>query len=346
MNCGPPRRDSLVYMYQHVENPSPQSPTTVSWLHAVPFPLRKTLPPMRSWFSIRIARWCAVLLTLVMAAVVLWAPTIAAAPKPAPTADTVETNQSWYMVIDRAGILNDGQARSAINDAYRLNLNGIPTQVVTEPVALNQAQADARADELRIIEGIESAPWADDGLVVYVSVDPYDQENVVMSISTGVRTLPRNGLKHETLDGIRDRIVTDQLAQGHPARAIVYSLREMIYLEQYVPPPPSVVTGWRVGLNPMIDVLAPALSMVGIAWLIRGRNHRAAAVGFGTVAVVVLGLAVATRSSPGVLSAAFLGGIVVWGIIRVDRSRERTIVATPRPPGRRVPARLRQVSRP
>jgi len=331
-------------MYQHVDNPSPQAPATGMWLQAVPFPLRKTLPPMRSWFRIRIVRWRAVLPALVMAVGVLWAPTIAAAPMPPSAPDSVEMNQSWYMVIDRAGILDEGQEQSTINDAYRLNLYGIPTQIVTEPVALNQAQADARADELRVMEGIESAPWADDGLLVYVSVDSYDQGNVVMSISTGVRTLPRNGLDAESLDGIRDRIVTGQLAQGHPARAIVYSLREMIYLEQYVPPLPPVITGWRVGLNSMIDVLAPALSVAGTAWLIRGRNHRVTVIGSGTLSVVLIVLAVATRSSPGVLSAGVLGGAVAWEAIRLDRSRERTIVATPRPPGRRVPSRLRQVS--
>ena len=331
-------------MYQHVYSHSPQLPATGFWLHAVLSPLGKTLPPMRSWFSIRIAQWCTVLPALVMAAGVLWTPAIAAAPMPASATDGLEMNQSWYMVIDRAGILDEGQEQSAINDAYRLNLYGIPTQVVTEPVALNQDQADTRADELRVMEGIESAPWADDGLLVYVSVDPYDQGNVVMSISTGVQTLPRNGLDAETLDGIRDRIVTEQLAQDHPARAIVYSLREMIYLEQYVPPLPPVITGWRVGLNSMIDVLAPALSVAGIAWLIRGRNHRVAVIGSGTLSVVLIVLAVAARSSPGVLSAGVLGGIAVWGAIRLDRSRERTIVATPRPPGRRVPSRLRQVS--
>lgn len=299
---------------------------------------------MRSWFSIRIARWCTVLPALVVAAGILWAPAIAAAPRSGSASNAVEMNQSWYMVIDRAGILDEGQERSTINDAYRLNLYGIPTQVVTEPVALNQAQADARADELRVMEGIESAPWADDGLVVYVSVDPYDQSNTVMSISIGVRTLPRNGLDAETLDGIRDQIVTGQLTQGHPARAIVYSLRKMIYLEQYVPPPPPVITGWRVGMNPMTDVLAPALSVAGIAWLILGRNHRVAVIGSGALSVVLIVLAIATRSSPGVLSAGVLGGIAVWGTIRLDRSRERTIVATPRPPRSRLPSRLRQVS--
>jgi len=289
---------------------------------------------------------------LMLAHFVAIGPVIGAAPDIAPSGNSVQMGQDWYMVIDRAGILDEVQERSAINDAYRLNLYGIPTQVVTEPVALNQGQADARANELRITNGIESSFGANDGLLVYASVDPYDQTNIVMSISGGGRTLPRNGLNTDALNDIRDQIVTDQLAQGHPARAIVYSLREIIYLEQYVPPPAPVLHGWKADVNRAIDVLAPLVSLAGTGWLIRRRSrsegNQAAStrdiLTFGVAALVLVVLAVQTRSAPAVFAAAWLGTVAAWQATLLDRGRDcdRTVVTTPRPPGSRLTAMSRK----
>ncbi len=268
------------------------------------------------------------------------------------------TEQSWYMVVDRAGILDEGQERSAINDAYRLNLYGISTQVITEPVALNQAQAIVRADELRTTNNIESRPGANDGLVVYASVDPYDQSNIVMAISTGAFTLPRNGLDLASLDRIRDQIMTYQLAQGHPARAIVYSLREMIYLEQYVPPPAPEVAGWRSGVNGMVDILGPITGVAAMVWLIHSRRRPVGAssppgvtlMAASVLAVVIVVMAVVTRSPLGVVAGALPGGMAVWIASRLDRDtvrgRMRDIDVMPRPPGSRKPAGGMRVSGP
>lgn len=272
----------------------------------------------------------------------------------ATASEPTPVDPDWSLVIDRAGILDEGQERSAVNDVYRLNLYGIPTQVITEPVGLNRAQAEARADELRISEGIESSQGANDGLLFYVSTDLYDQTNFVISISSGAGALPRNGLDDEALDGIREGIVADQLAFGHPARAIVYSLREMIYLEQYVPPPPPALSGWRTGAKPFVDILAPVFAATGTIWLLRGRKNRTTArrtrsaraamwpvCGALTAGLIVI--AVATRSQPAVLAAIILGGLLTWHAVTRERelslAAPRSIRFSPRRPGSRRPAR-------
>lgn len=305
---------------------------------------------MKPWSVIAIGRLRA-MLPLLLVAVASAASTAGASPMPAPSADGVQRNQDWYMVVDAAGILDDRQEQSAIFDAYRLNLIGIPTQVVTEPVGLNQNQADARADELRIGQEIASVPGADDGILIYASVDSNDSTNVVMSISAGTRTLPRNGLNADTLDDIRRRIMSAQLADGHPARAIVYSLREMIYLEQYVPPPAPVVTGWRAEIRPRVDILSPLAGVAGIAWLVvegkrqprAGRLALVAPLACGLGAMLLVALAVTCRSSPGVFSAIALAGVATWRSVLLDRELAagfaRTLVVTPRPPRSRATAR-------
>lgn len=300
---------------------------------------------MKSWFIIRIARCRPVLAAVAVAAAVVCAvPLALASPLPPGSDDPGQVSQTWYMVLDRADLLDEGQERSAINDAYRLNLYGIPTQVVTEALGLDQAQADARARELRITHGIESSPNADDGILLYASVDRFDQSQTVMSISIGLRTLPRNGLNGSAMADIRQSVMVHQIAEGHPARAIVYSLREMIYLEQYVPPPAPVVSGWRATMQPVVDILAPVLAVTVIAVSIRASapgDRASSNLPVSSIALILVStglvlLAIATRSSIGVVCAHLAGAFTIWQAIRLDRhlepARMRTVAATPRPP--------------
>jgi len=289
---------------------------------------------MKPWFIPRIAHWRALLPVLAVAALVSLAPQYTDARQGIP---------EWYLVLDHAQALDDGQERSAINDAYRLNLYGIPAQVVTEGIGLDQSQSNARADELRVTNGIESSPGADDGLLIYASIDRYDRSQTFVSISVGTQTLPRNGLNQTTLNEVRRDIVAYQLEEGRPARAIVYSLREMIYLEQYVPSPAPETSGWRATMHPVINVAGPVVGLAGIAWLSRERRGdripaspvTQTTLAWTVVAVALAILAVETRSTIGVLSAIVIGTSVLANAVRLDRrtppANGRMVTATPRP---------------
>ncbi len=247
------------------------------------------------------------------------------------------------MVNDNANVMDENQERSAINDAYRLNLNGIPTQVVTENAALSQGQADFRATELRISHAIESSRGADDGLLVYLARDPTDDRSMVMSTSVGANTLPVNGLTADTLQRVHDEVMVPQLVEGKPARAIVYSLREMIYLEQYTPPATVDVRGWKAATKSAIAILGPLAAVAGSAWIVRNQLRRTsndsksfgAVFVCGSVALVIGLLAATSHSTVGVLSAIALGVVVVWQAIILDRASghtaKRVIKVTPRP---------------
>jgi hypothetical protein len=261
------------------------------------------------------------------------------APSPHNQSGHGSVGQNWYMVNDNANVMDEDQETSAINDAYRLNLNGIPTQVVTENAALTQSQADFRATELRISHSIESAKGADDGLLVYLARQPYDSLSMVMSISVGANTLPVNGLDAVTLQHVHDEVMIPQLMDGTPARAIVYGLREMIYLEQYVPPASEGVNGWKASTRSALAFLGPLAAVAGIAWTVRRTLTDAKPLGVliicGSVALLIGLLAATTHSTAGVLSAIALGAAVVWQAIVIDRasrhSTYRVIKVTPRP---------------
>jgi len=264
--------------------------------------------------------------------------------------DDVSFEPNWYMLVDRAGLLDEGQGQSAANDAWRFNMIGVPTQVVTENAGLSQAQANARANELRLANEIESAAGADDGLLVYAAVDPQDRANIVIAISAGANTLPRNGLTITSIADVQRIIVMPQLESGHPARAIVYSLRQMIYLEQYVPPAVEPLAGWRHGMQRVLAFLGPVLAMFAMAWILaipwRGQpdTRLRQLIAAGAIAVVLAAAALLARSAPTAIATVALALVVTWGFVRHDGQgvpdRRRTIVATPRPP-RPVPRPIR-----
>jgi hypothetical protein len=258
------------------------------------------------------------------------------------------SGQDWYMVTDRAGVLDQERERLAINDAYRLYLHGIPTQVVTEYAVFSQNQADARARELRITNRIESSRGANDGLLLYAAVNPRNRASIVTSISVGGTTLPINGLTPGSLEDVHNNVIAPQLGAGRPAQAIIYGLRKIIYLEQYAPPAVTPVTGWHAGVRRALDILGPIIALMGSVWVIRQRAvgslaARSVLVSLAAGGSIVIGvaiLAIPSQSTIGVYSALVLGVVLVWRAIEIDTLDSSPAIlrmtVTPRVPGSRA----------
>ncbi len=278
---------------------------------------------------------------------VLIAVCVGTPPTPA-TGQDVPFTPSWYMVVDRANLLDEGQERSAIDNAWRLNMIGTPTQVVTELAQSTPELAGQRASELRLANAIETSPGADDGILVYAAVNPADRSIVEVAISTGVNAVPRGGLTAESVVGIRTGIVAPQLLAEHPARAVVYSLREMHYLQIFAPPPVEPLEGWRSTLHSIVPFAGPVVSAMTAAWLFvqtRGMtNLRTAIVPLALASIVALILAITSliaRAPLGILSALLLAAGVIGFAIWLDQPRSsaggRVLTVTPRPPGQMRP---------
>jgi hypothetical protein len=272
----------------------------------------------------------------------------AALPKP-------RTEPAWYMVIDRAGILDDEQERSAINDAWRLTTMGIPTQVVTEFAGLNQEQAHRRAEELRIGHHIESAPGADDGILVYAAVNAQVRSSITIAVSYGRNVVPRNGLTDKSISETFEQVMLSQLKNGRPARAIVYGMRELIYLGQFEPSAIAPLTGWRSTLSDAMWLIAPVAAVVGtgsVLYAMSTTRKRTAWLALGAASLALAGTAVISvlgRSTLGIGVVIGVSALILWQVIALDRAAKpaprRTLVVTPRRP-RRLAALHRGASRP
>jgi hypothetical protein len=247
------------------------------------------------------------------------------------------------MVIDRAGILDDRQETSAINDAWRLNQIGIPAQVVTELAGLDQDQASRRATELRLSHRIESRNGADDGLLIYAAVNANNRTSITMAISYGTNAVPNNGLTAATTQRTVESVMEPQLLEQRPARAIVYSLREIMYLQQYMPPAMSPLTGSRQMLHRALPFAAPIMAMTAVALvaIASGTTRRSRMWTWLAAGAALTGLlavaGVAGRSTLAIGLTVALIALLAWRVITLDVpsasvSPRRTLRASPRPP--------------
>lgn len=230
--------------------------------------------------------------------------------------DKTDFQPTWYMVVDWANLLDEGQEQSAINDAWRLNMLGVPTQVVTEFAQSTPELAKQRADQLRTDHGIESQPGADDGIVIYAAVTPNNRTQVTVAISAGPNALPHGGFTNADLEQIASEIVLPQLAAGHPPRAIVYSLREMIYRDIFTAPPSAPLAGGRETLNSVLPWAAPIVAIATTVVAVRGvgqvKSFTQAALRVAAPLAMALILGVlAVAGESGVAAFAAIGLVVV-----------------------------------
>lgn len=257
----------------------------------------------------------------------------------------LEFEPTWYMVVDRANLLDEGQELSAINDTWRLNLLGIPAQVVTELAETTPELASQRAEALRVENGIETAPGAGDGILIYAAVNPANRSLVTVAIAAGPNALPTGGLTQGNMSDIESTIVVPQLVAGHPARAIVYAVREMIYQQVFTPPPSAPQSGLRATVNDIMPWLAPVVAIpIAVLTLRNAKRTRGLPETLRRVAPpLVAGLmlaviAIILRSAPGIFWAIGLVLVSVAVLILADgsiqQSGRRRLNATPRPPGR------------
>ncbi|HYJ12448.1 MAG TPA: TPM domain-containing protein [Thermomicrobiales bacterium] len=252
---------------------------------------------------------------------------------------------TWYMVVDWANLLDERQETSAINDTWRLNLLGVPTQVVTELIESTPELARQRAEALRVEHGIESAPSADDGMLIYAAVNPSNRSLVTVAVAAGPNGLPTGGLTTGDLSDIQSNIVVPQLTAGHPARAIVYSVREMTYQQIFTPPPTFRQGGLRASLNDIMPWLAPLIAIpLAIVALRNVQDLRGFPIALKRAALPLVGalvltvVAIEVQSTPGIFWAIGLILVSVAVLILADRkpqpSGRRVLITTPRPPGR------------
>ena len=266
-------------------------------------------------------------------------------------------------VYDTSSLISSMDEKTLEGDARVLASYGVPVLVYVRRSTDTVAASQIFADNLRSQRRVESAPGADDGLVMLLTVDMRSSHSGNVVFSTGEQTLPVHGLDQESVDQIYREDIVPNLRQGKIFDALNISLRHMTYNAQFVPGDVPATSVRQDAVASLLSVIAPLGTMllgvsIGIQWLIptlrfqrAGLNRRhvnkaliAGGLGF---AIVLAMLAVYARSTTGagcavlpfaILAANGLLGRTRMNGIRDEKRRTRVLRVHPRLTFRRHPA--------
>jgi uncharacterized membrane protein YgcG len=231
-------------------------------------------------------------------------------------------------LYDVANVLDNAQEAQIESEATRLARHGMPSLIIVQAGAIPVADAEAFAADTRRAWAVESAPGADDGLVVVVTVDPDAENGASAVLSWGDNALPHFGVNRETAGEIQRAWLDPYLASAQYFEGIDYSLRRIIYHTIYDPAPQAALSGARATLDTVVTWVAPVIAVGGIALAAMAwrpsdgarRDVLDAIVRWATpaAAAIIAVLAVWTRSGLGAMAALLLLAIAVTAWVRRD----------------------------
>lgn len=241
--------------------------------------------------------------------------------------------RSLHRLEDPQRILRLDQRADLAEDAQRLTKHGLPTIIVIRESTEAHHQSQALADHLRSDRGVESSDGADDGMVMLVTIDPDSPRSGSVVLSFGRNTLPKGGLTAASADDVRDRVMVPRLKRNKLYSALHVGIREIIYLETYIPEAQPPLTDTQRTTREAVNAVGSLALVGGVAgFVLMGRSpsqrgasrimrrspfvRTALIVGGGAVFLFVL--AVVARSTIGVISA-FLLAFLVWTQLLIER---------------------------
>lgn len=176
-------------------------------------------------------------------------------------------------VYDPYRLLDADQRDTLRADADRLRRAGLPTLVYIRISEANEQQAAAFADRLLSEWRVESAPGANDGLVMLINMGVTGGRSGEVTIRTGPRALPEGGLDAARLAGIAEEKIAPRLKRGQIYTGALAGLRGMVYAISYFPAPQPPLTEREQRVAELLTWLAPmtvAFALIGIVgWALR-----------------------------------------------------------------------------
>ena len=228
-------------------------------------------------------------------------------------------------IYDPYRMVSDKEESSLEYDAMRLEAYGVPALVYIRFSEETPAQSRAYADDLRTSFGVESAPGADDGLVILVNTSFYSSRNGTIVLSYGTNTLPVQGLDEAMLNRILEEDMMPRLRQNKLSDALSVGLRRFGYYAEYTPGAAPATSSRQEATASAIAVAAPIMTLViaiALLWSRLASRRRTpswvptALVWAGAgIAIALAPLSVYARSRLGIGCAlVLLAALALYGI--------------------------------
>lgn len=241
-------------------------------------------------------------------------------------------------IYDPYRMVSDKDESSLEYDATRLEAYGVPALVYIRFSEETPAQSQAYADDLRTSFGVESAPGADDGLVILVNTSFYSSRTGTIILSNGTNTLPVQGLDEATLTRILEEDMMPRLRQNKLSEALSVGLRRFGYYAEFIPGAPPTTSSRQDAAASAIAVAAPIATLLialALLWSRIGSRRRVpswvptALVWAGAgIAIALAPLSVYARSRLGIGCALVLLAVLALYGISADvalPTRRRTV---------------------
>ncbi|HEU0163600.1 MAG TPA: TPM domain-containing protein, partial [Thermomicrobiales bacterium] len=171
-------------------------------------------------------------------------------------------------VYDPYQLIKSSDETSLEKDARYLQTNGIPSLIYIRKSDADRADSQQYADSLRDTWDIESAPNADDGLVILVTMGVRSPRNGTVVFSYGKNTFPVNGLDVNRLNQIYNDNMLPSLAKGQIYSGLYVSVRLMSYYAVFTPGAPPALDSQQKDVSSIVKIAAPVGTILTLVPLI------------------------------------------------------------------------------
>jgi uncharacterized membrane protein YgcG len=230
-----------------------------------------------------------------------------------------------WLIHDTARLFSTDQLKRFQFDLRRLQGLGVEMLVYTRRADAAREDAEEFAEALRTAWNVESAPGADDGLVMLITVNDEFPRRSTFILSPGQNFFPVGQMDADDLNHVYEQEIEPNFRENRYDVALAYAVRRVLYAADYTPPDPPALTGVHAFAHEAAKIGGPILlqaALLGLAIVpalterrltIRPKRktvHAYAAV-FGAASGLLALFAIVGRSELGVLMAILVLALVI-----------------------------------
>lgn len=224
----------------------------------------------RPWMPLfRLVRAIAILLLVTVAAgtSVLFPTTAEAAQQSSDPIPSRDPDDPW-LIQDKARLFDEDQMNRFQFDLRRLQGLGREVVVYTRRSDASAEESQEFADTLRDAWKVESAPEADDGMVILINVSDASPLGDAFVVSDGRNVFPLNQLSEAEFQTVREQEVLPPFQEGRYNVALAYAVRRLLHAAEYTPSEPPPLNATQSFANRVASIGGPVLLQAAVLGLV------------------------------------------------------------------------------
>lgn len=243
-----------------------------------------------------------------------------------------------WLIRDDARLFNEDQMNRFQFDLRRLQGLGENVMVYTRRSDASREDSEGFARRLREAWRVESAPGADDGLVMLITISTSNPRGSTFVLSPGSNFFPIGQMDSSDLDHVYEEEIEPNFHENRYDVALAYGLRRVLYAADYTPPAPPALTGVQAFAHEVGKTGGPVLLQAALFGLAVGpalmerrlttrpsrRTVLAHASIFGPAAVLLALFSVIGRSGMGMVTALLVLALIIAVTTVVLKRRAET----------------------